>query len=363
MYTKNQKILLLIDSLEISKTIVHKFIKKYNGCDFVDVIYRQDGNLKNIFKDDDLTNIKNAISCGKYEKIVEKLNKSHIFCLFYGCKGYPEEYLNLKDAPIVLYTIGDVNLLTCPKISIIGTRKPTKYGKDVVSIFVKKFADCGLVTVSDLAFGIDGLVASETLDVQGKTIAILAGGLDNIYPTNHTELARNIVKSGGLLLTEHPLGVKTYNSYFVERNRLLAGLCDGLLVVEASQASATMNTVDHALNFGKELFVVPGNITSELSKGTNKLISEIPHSFTISPVEVIEKLGILINSENDPESNNVDLTDDEKSLIDALYEGEMSFDDLQEKTKINVSTLSSLLTSLEISGLIKKLPGNYYSKN
>ena len=348
MYNENQKILLLLDSMGVSKIVLHKFIEKYSHCDYVSIFKTGDKQLEGLFKSELFKSIKTAILCKKYENIALKLQKMKIFCLFYGFDGYPENYKNIKDSPIILYTMGNVQLLKCPKIAIIGSRKPTKYGKDVVKIFTKDLASCGIVTVSDLAYGIDGLVASETIEAKGK----------------HTNLARDIVNSGGLIISEHCPGVKAFNSHFLERNRLLAGLCDGLLVVEASKESATMNTVAHAINFGKELFVVPGNITSDLSSGTNKLISEIPHSFTISPVEIIERLGISYEkNDNILGIENIDLTDDEKAVIEALYEDELSFDELQETTKINAVSLSSLLTSLEINGLIKKLPGNYYSKN
>jgi len=363
MYTENEQFLLLLDYLKFSKTLIHKFIERFDSEDYFNLIKTNDERLVSIFKDKDIKQLKTAILSKNHEKLIQKLNKMHILCIFFGSEYYPSNFTNIKDAPIVLYTIGDVELFHQPMISIIGTRKPTKYGKDVVSYFVKGLAKTGIVTVSDLAYGIDGLVASETLSAGGKTIAILAGGLDSIYPSNHTALARQIVKNGGLLVTEHLPGVKPIAAFFVERNRLLASISEGLLLIEAAEGSNTMATVSHALNFGKELFVVPGNITSVLSVGTNKLISEIPDAFTISPNEIAERFGIVVNSDENQENKNVELTNEESIIIDILYESEMSFDYIQEKTKINPSILSSLLTSLEINGLIKKLPGNYYVKN
>ena len=363
MYTKNEQFLLLLDHLKFSKTLIHKFIERFNTEDYFDLVKNDDERLVSIFKDKDIKQIKTAISLKNYENLIQKLNKMHILCIFFGSENYPLNFANISDAPIVLYTIGNIELLNQPMISIVGTRKPTKYGKDVVSFFVKGLARAGIVTVSDLAYGIDGLVASETLDAGGKTIALLAGGLDSIYPSNHTTLARQIVKSGGLLVTEHLPGIKPISAFFVERNRLLASISEGLLLIEAAEGSNTMSTVGYALNFGKELFVVPGNITSDLSAGTNKLISEIPDAFTISPDEITQRFGLVVKSDKKQENQNIELTREESIIIDALYEEELPFDDLQEKTKINPSTLSSLLTSLEINGLIKKLPGNYYVKN
>lgn len=363
VYNKNQQFLLLLESLNISKNAIKKFYTDYKNCENYFALFNEN-NAFRIFKDKEIKLIKNAILNKNYENYIEKLNKMKIFCLFYGDDNYPKNLLNIDDAPIILYTIGDVSLLKFPMVSIIGTRKPTKYGKSIVETFTKNLSEAGIVTVSDLAYGIDGFVASETINIKGKHIALLAGGLSKIYPTSHTNLARQIVKNGGLLISEHKPEIKPEKSYFIDRNKLLAGISDGLLLVEAGEKSATINTVNFAINFGRELFVVPGNINSEMSVGTNKLISELPHTFTISANDIIERLGLeIVKSDKNLTENKIELTAEESIIIDILYEGELSFDELQEKTKLNVKTLATLLTTLEINGLIKKLPGNYYEKN
>jgi len=364
MYTLNQQFLLLLESLNISKNTIRKFYKNYHYVDDFFKLFDGDKNEVFGFNAKEYKMIKTAILNKNHEKFIQKLDKMRIFCLFYGCEYYPKNYIDMDDAPIVLYTIGDVSLLSCTLISIIGTRKPTNYGKSVLKTFVKGLLDANVIPVSDLAYGIDGLVASECLDCNGKTIALLAGGLNSIYPSNHTNLARQIVKSGGLLISMYQPGIKPEKSYFVERNRMLAGISDGLLLVEAGEKSATINTVNNALNLGKELFVVPGNINSEMSVGTNNLIAEIPDAFTISPSHIIDRLGLeIVKTNKNEEKFKMELSPEQSIIIDVLYEGELSFDELQEKTKLNVKTLATLLTTLEINGLIKKLPGNYYEKN
>ena len=363
MYTKNQQFLLLLESLRFSKNTIQKFYFNYKfNEDFFKLFEINDDIFP--FNKKEINQIKTAILNKNHEKFIQKLNKMKIFCVFYNDDYYPKNYINIDSPPIVLYTIGDVGLFNNhPLLSVIGTRKPTKYGKLVVDCFVKNLVDASIVTVSDLAYGIDGFVASSTLEQKGKHIALLAGGLNSIYPSSHTNLARQIIKSGGLLVTEHQPGVKPEISHFINRNRLLAGLSDGLLLIEAGEKSATINTVNHAINFGKELFVIPGNINSDMSKGTNNLISEIPDSFTISPNDIINRFGYeVVKSNKNVVETKMELSHDESIIIDVLFEGELSFDELQEKTKLNVKTLATLLTTLEINGLIKKLPGNYYEK-
>lgn len=364
MYTSNQQFILLLQQMRFSKTLINKFCKYFpNSNDYIDDVMNDKINALSVFNNSDLNKIKTAILNKNHLNYIEKLNKMKIFCIFKDSNYYPKSLLEIENSPNVLYTIGDISLLKSVKLSIIGTRKPTKYGKEVVSLFVKNLASAGIVPVSDLAYGIDGLVASESVGNNTKTIALLAGGLTSIYPSSHTSLARQIVKNGGLLVTEYPPYVKPEKSFFIERNRLLAGICEGVLLIEAGENSATMNTINNAVDFGKEIFVVPGNITSDMSKGTNKLISEIPHSFTISPNEIIERFGLNVqNLDKEIVDCLIKLSNDESIIIDALYEGELSFDELQEKTKLNVKTLATLLTTLEINGLIKKLPGNYYEK-
>lgn len=367
MYSENQKLLLLLDEMNVSRVGIFKLLEKYSlSFDLIDLFINYENKLKEFFDDRVVKNIKNAILLKKHEKIAEKLTKMKIFCLFFGCEWYPEKLLGCKDAPIVLYTLGDYTLLSQKIIGVLGTRKPTEYGKYLTDYFVNAFEDNSLAVLSDLSYGINGLASSILVNRKAKTIALLAGGLDSIYPSRNTNLARQIVYSGGLLVSQYPPGEKPIPAYFSQRNRLLALLCDGVIVLEAGEDSGTLSSANYAVEEGRELFLVPGNINSPKSVGINKLISEIPHAFTISPVDVFSRLNVAYkNATSNAEKNTskLNVSNDEKVVLDALCESGMFFDDLQEKTKFNSAKLSSLLTSLEISGLIKKLTGNYYEKN
>lgn len=354
---------LLCDAVKINKQKIFRFVQMCDReVDCFDAIKHNDDILKSVFSNDDIKLIKNAISSNLGEKTAQKLEKMHIISIFYGDVDYPERLAQIDNPPVVLYAVGDTKLLSSVSVSIIGSRQPTRYGKEVAELFSKTLSRVGVVTVSGLAFGIDGIVASSTIEENAKTIAVVAGGLDKIYPSSHTELARRIIKSGGLIISEYLPGVAPQKHFFIARNRIIAAISLGLVVVEAGEKSGTLITARYAINYGREIFVVPGNINSEKSFGTNSLIAEIPDSFTISPVEIIKKLGLKYEEDVLLENKNeVELSPDEKLIVECLKSDELSFDDLQEATQIDVKNLSTLLTRLEISGLIKKLPGNFYS--
>ncbi len=305
----------------------------------------------------------NSIDEDKFAKQIEnEFYKYNISAVTYISKDYPEKLKNLSDPPLVLYLKGDVSLLNKKSISIIGTRKPSDYGKIVCEKFTKELSNAGLVTVSGLAYGIDTLVAENTLSAGGKTIAVLAGGLDSIYPAQNKGLSERVAENG-LLISEYRIGLKPQAWSFVNRNRIVSGLGLGTLIIEAGRNSGTMTTARHAIEQGRELFVVPGNINSPNSEGTNQLIDEIPDTFTISPERILMKLKIKkkkSENENKFEGVQVDLV--QNQILDALSSGELSFDDLADKTAIKPSQLSSELIKLEMFGLVKKGSSNTYYK-
>ncbi len=337
---------------------VEKILTKFNKIDNI-----FDKNIvKNAFFDDlDMPNLKSKLLSIDEEDFAKQVNddlyKHNLSAITFVSKSYPEKLKNISDPPLVIYAKGDISLLTKKSISIIGTRKPTTYGKIVSEKFINELSSAGLITVSGLAYGIDTLVAEQTLSGGGKTIAVLAGGLDSIYPSQNKGLADKIVSSGGLIISEYRVGVKPANYSFISRNRIVSALGLGTLIIEAGKASGTMTTAKFAIEQGRELFIVPGNITSSQSEGTNSLIDEMPDTFTISPNRILYKLNIKKKTEHKSEKQ-MDLT--ETSILDILSAGEVSFDELAERTKLSASTLSSKLIKMEMFGLIKKGSGNTY---
>lgn len=190
-------------------------------------------------------------------------------------KFYPERLRNIYSPPKQLFCFGNLSLLNFENnIAVIGSRDYSFYGKRVADDFSFNLAKNDFCIISGLARGIDSFAHMAALDAKGRTIAVLGSGLDNIYPKENMKLAKRIVENGGLIISEYELGTRPLKQHFPARNRIISGLSDGVLVVEARKNSGTNITVDFALEQGKDIFVVPGNIYSNTSDGTNFLIKE-----------------------------------------------------------------------------------------
>ena len=189
-------------------------------------------------------------------------------------KYYPRKLKNIYDPPKELYIIGNKEILNKPSVAIIGCRECSEYGKRVAQKFAYELSKKEIVIVSGLAKGIDSFVHIGVLYAKGKTIAVLGSGLDNIYPKENIELAKKIVEYGGCIISEYPVGTKPEKKNFPQRNRIISGLSNGVVVVEASEKSGSLITVDFALEQGRDVFAVPGNILNSTSVGTNNLIKQ-----------------------------------------------------------------------------------------
>ncbi len=207
----------------------------------------------------------------KIEKIVINSNE------------YPEKLRYIYDSPLQLYVLGNKKILNQKAIAIVGARKATEYGKKMAYKFSKELAEKGINIISGLAKGIDSYAHLGTIQAQGKvidsrkigkTIAVMGSGFNNIYPKENIDLARKIIKSGGCIITEYSAETKPEKLNFPKRNRIISGLSNGVLVVEASKISGALITADFALEQGKEVFALPGDITREQSEGCNELIKD-----------------------------------------------------------------------------------------
>ena len=190
-------------------------------------------------------------------------------------KYYPERLRNIDSPPKQIYCLGNLELLNYKQnIAMIGSRNCSLYGERAAKDFAFNLAKGDVCIVSGLAKGIDSFSHIGALNAKGKTIAVLGSGLDNIYPKENIKLVESIIKNNGLVISEYPLGTKPLKQHFPARNRIISGLSDSVLVVEARKNSGTNITVDFALEQGKDVFVIPGNIYSKTSDGTNYLITE-----------------------------------------------------------------------------------------
>ncbi len=221
--------------------------------------------------------VENILDKNIREKInnhLEYLKAKQIQIITIQDKEYPKLLRQIYDYPISIYVKGNIELLNYESIAIIGSRECSNYGKDAAKYFGYHLANNNKCVVSGLAKGIDSFAHIGALGANGNTIAVLGNGLQDIYPKENRELANMIIKKGGTIISEYPLGTPPNKMNFPARNRIVSGISDGVLVIEAKEKSGTLITVDFALEQGKEVFVVPGNINSIYSVGTNRLIKE-----------------------------------------------------------------------------------------
>lgn len=261
----------------------------------------------------------------------------------------------IQDPPKKLYCIGNVNLLKNKKISLVGSRKCTAYGKSIAERLSTKLSNSGVSVVSGLARGIDSCVHKCALNEAGGTIAVLATGIDSCYPASNQGLYNQISKKG-LIISENPPGYICHRYDFPRRNRIISGISDAVVVVEAPLRSGALITAEYAMEQGKELFAIPGNITSFFSIGCNQLIREGAKS-----IAVLDDILIDLNIDVKNDETNLDLGDDEFAVYDIIRkQGELSTEDLAKLTKFEIPKLAGILTVLEMKGAITNSMGKFF---
>jgi DNA processing protein len=262
----------------------------------------------------------------------------------------------LHDAPKQLFYKGvDPSvLLGRPSVAIVGARKMTAYGKAVTERLAAELARAGVVVISGLALGIDSTAQRAVVEAGGQTIAVLAHGLDTVQPAGHYGLAQQILQTGGSLVSEYEIGIGAQRFTFVARDRLIAGLADAVLVVEAAVKSGSLHTAGFALDLGKPVLAVPGPITSELSAGTNQLIKTGALTVT-DATDIFMSLGITGKA---VQQSFEGLTTQEALIIEALKSGVADGTQLQQAAQLDTSIFAQTITMLEIGGHIRSLGAN-----
>ncbi|MBP5610273.1 MAG: DNA-processing protein DprA [Clostridia bacterium] len=291
------------------------------------------------------------------ERFLRYLEKVGASVLFPEDPEYPERLKVLDDHPLLLFYRGDLSLLGDECFAIVGTRAPTRYGRDVTEYFADELSEAGFTLVSGLARGVDAIAHRVTLDRGRRTIAVIGCGVDKVYPAENKELYDRIAEKG-LILSEYFLGAEPLPFRFPERNRLISALSEGVLVTEAGIKSGTMITVDCALDQGRDVFLVPGNIFSAQSKGANEMLHN-PQCLIATSAEDV--LGYYKKETKRREEEAVrQLSADEVLVYAALSDDDRHFEELLDLTGLTMGALMATLTKLEVLGVIKKLPGNYY---
>lgn len=271
---------------------------------------------------------------------------------------YLQILCSIAKQPKALYVMGELPSERKPTVAIVGTRKPTAYGREVTHKLAYELASRGVVVVSGLALGVDGLAHKAALEAGGTTIAVLGNGLPGIYPATHRGLAKEILDKRGAILSEYKPETPARGYQFLERNRLVSGLADAVIITEAAARSGTLNTASHALEQGKDIFVVPGNITSPLSAGCNSLLKQ-----GASPVTEAKDILEIIAPQALQAQTVLPLgtTPLESDIIRFLQEGIRDGDELHRKTKVSAAEFGQALTMMELTGIIRALGGNQWT--
>ncbi len=271
----------------------------------------------------------------------------------------PERIRQIPQPPANLFVVGEnlEILLKRPCVAIVGSRKVTAYGKAVTDQLTKGLAAAGVTVISGLAIGVDSLAHQATLEAGGLTVAVLPSGLDRIYPARHQGLARRIVEQGGALVSEYKANTPIYPYSFIARNRLISGLADATVIIEAAEKSGTLHTARFALEQGREVLAVPGNITNTTSAGTNNLIKSGAAPVT-AVNDILQTLGLdFVAKRQAPTSNDPD----EQTLLNLLFAGITDGSELLAESKLDIRIFNQTLTMLEIRGLIRPLGNNQWA--
>lgn len=293
------------------------------------------------------------------------IEKYKIKPLFLTDKEYPQRLLNCYDSPTLLYYKGTADLNASKIVAVIGTRNHADYGKQVTEKLIKDLAAQNILVVSGLAFGIDAIAHKAAIKNSLPTVGVLAHGLDTIYPGEHTNLAKDMVKHGGGLLTEFRQNAKPDKHNFPTRNRIVAGMSDATIVVETGVKGGSMITAELANGYNKDVFAFPGRTTDAKSEGCNFLIKNNKAMLLTDAQELLEIMNWEEKKKPAMRKQKqlfIELNADEKTIIDILKEKEtVHIDELNMKSGLSSSTVAAVILNLELQNVIRSLPGKLYS--
>ena len=297
------------------------------------------------------------------EAEIKFIEKYKIAPLFLTDKNYPQRLLNCYDSPVILYYRGNADLNTSKIISIVGTRNCSEYGKAVTEKLIADFTEQNILVVSGLAFGIDTIAHKAAIKNNLQTVGVLAHGLDRIYPTQNKALAKQMTEQGGLL-TDFISNTNPDKQNFPKRNRIVAGMCDALIVIESGKKGGSLITAELANGYNKDVFAVPGKITDTKSEGCNYLIKQNKASLITCANDLVELMNWDPKEKKQHKKQRelfIELTPDEKIIVDILQQREnIQIDELYFKSGLSSSAVATALLMLEMQNVVLSLPGKVY---
>lgn len=297
----------------------------------------------------------------------QQLHKEGITFLYPGKKNFPKKLLQIPDAPTGLYLKGHLPEQEHPCVAIIGARHCTRYGREMARYFGRELANCGVGIISGLARGIDGMSHQGALEAEGYSLGVLGCGIDQIYPEENYQLFMELTAHGGIL-SEYNIGIKPLAGLFPQRNRIISGIADAILVIEAKEKSGTFITVDQGLEQGKEIFAIPGRITDDFSVGCNHLL-KIGAGLVTNPEDILQHLKIKTKNRqklNDSARKKtivqkMSLAPVEKMVYSCLQIEPKFLDDIIEEVRLAPQEVCMVLNRMMLSGMVVEPIRNYYA--
>ncbi|WP_162902340.1 DNA-processing protein DprA [Facilibium subflavum] len=294
----------------------------------------------------------------RIESWLEQSNKHHLITI--NSAAYPKLLKEIPTPPLLLFASGDINLLNQTQLAVVGTRHHTRYGQDIIDAFLPDLIAQQLIITSGMAIGIDTLAHKQALAQNGKTIAVLGTGIDICYPYQNKSLYQE-VQSNGLIVSEFPLGSQPKRHHFPQRNRIISGLSQGVLVIEAAHKSGSLITAFHAIEQNRDVFAAPGNIFHPSMQGCHYLI-QMGAKLVCSAQDILDELILPVESK--PHQSvlplpKLDMDDDAQQIYDCINSTCTSIDQIIEYTNLTYTQITGILFQLEMESLIKVVPGGY----
>ena len=300
------------------------------------------------------------------ERIITDCEKHKIDLLFTTDDKFPKRLNECADSPILLFSKGNADLNNSKVLAIVGTRQSTSYGEAFIEKFLAELAPHNPLIISGLAYGIDVIAHKAAIKNKLPTVGVMASGMDIIYPSTHRKYATKMLENGGLL-TEYTIGTQPDAHRFPARNRIIAGLADAIIVVEASEKGGALITAEIANNYNREVFALPGNITSNTSQGCNNLIKYHKAQILTSASDIEYYLNWEVGKVNKlPEEDDrkwlEKLNNEERNIVQTIIDTSnyIQIDELSWKTNIPLNFLATHLLNLEFNGIVKQMPGKFF---
>lgn len=300
------------------------------------------------------------------ESEIEFATKHKVDVISFLDDDYPQRLKHCDDAPVVLYKKGKGSINPERVVSVVGTRNATREGKDFTEKLIEELAPANVTVVSGLAYGVDIAAHKACLKYDVSTLGCLAHGLDRIYPKLHEKTAREMLEKGALI-TDFPVGTKPDRENFPKRNRIVAGMADATIVVEAAAKGGALITAELASGYNRDVFAVPGRVSDQYSEGCNNLIKYLKAAMITSGKDVLRSMGWDdVSTEQKPQPQKkllINLTEDQEKVVSILRQQEHTIDRLSVLAEMPMSKVASVLLELEFEGVVSNLPGKVYKLN